>query len=109
MTQVNFRVDEHVKEEADELFGHLGLSLSSAITIFLKQSISHRGIPFLVREAPQGASEASAYCANPALPKTPRNVAALAALAGSWKDTRTTKEIVRDIEGRRTTGRRVDL
>ena len=46
MTQVNFRIDSDVKREADELFDHLGLSLSAAITIFIKRSIAYRGLPF---------------------------------------------------------------
>jgi addiction module RelB/DinJ family antitoxin len=108
MTQVNFRIDEHVKDEADVLFDHLGLSLSAAITIFLRQSISHRGIPFPIREV-QESIDPTAYCANPVPAKRSKNVAALASLAGSWKDSRTTKEIIRDVEGRRTKGRRVDL
>ena len=108
MTQVNFRIDEHVKDEADTLFDHLGLSLSAAITIFLRQSISHRGIPFPICEVKESI-DPTAYSANLVPSKRSKNVAALASLAGSWKDSRTTKEIIRDIEGRRTKGRRVDL
>ena len=109
MTQVNFRIDEHVKDEADVLFDHLGLSLSAAITIFLRQSISHRGIPFPICEVSQESVDPTIYCASPVPSKRSKNVAALASLAGSWKDSRTTKEIIRDVEGRRTKGRRVDL
>lgn len=109
MTQVNFRIDEHVKDEADALFDHLGLSLSAAITIFLRQSISQRGIPFAIREVTKEPIDPAIYCANSVPPKRTKNVADLASLAGSWKDPRTTKEIIRDIERRRTKGRRVDL
>ena len=109
MTQVNFRIDEHVKDEADTLFDHLGLSLSAAITIFLRQSISHRGIPFPICEVSKESIDPMVCCANPVSSKRAKHVAALASLAGSWKDSRTTKEIIRDIEGRRTKGRRVDL
>ena len=56
MTQVNFRIDSDVKREADELFANLGLSLSAAITIFLRQAISHRGLPFAVCENRQPVS-----------------------------------------------------
>ena len=109
MTQVNFRIDEHVKDEADMLFDHLGLSLSAAITIFLRQSISHRGIPFPICEVSKASIDPTIYYENPVPPKRVKNVAALASLAGSWKDSRTTKEILHDIEGHRTQGRRVDL
>lgn len=43
---VTFRLDEQLKKDADELFADLGLSLNSAITIFLKQSVREQRIPF---------------------------------------------------------------
>ena len=52
MAQVNFRIDDNVKQEADELFDNLGVSLSAAITIFLKRSIARRGFPFPIVEEP---------------------------------------------------------
>ncbi len=105
MTQVNFRLDSDVKREADELFDNLGLSLSAAITIFIKQSIAHRGLPFAVCENDSRAVHS---------PLRPRSLdvgrrAALRALAGSWKDTRSAEEIVDDIECHRTRGRKVVL
>lgn len=33
------RIDEHVKKEATELFGLLGLDMSSAINMFLNQCV----------------------------------------------------------------------
>ena len=50
MTQISFRLDDQVKSEAEALFGRLGLSLSTAINVFLRQCIAHRGLPFEVRE-----------------------------------------------------------
>lgn len=46
-TQV--RIDEDVKKQATELFGELGLDISSAINIFLRQSLLQGGLPFDVR------------------------------------------------------------
>ena len=43
---VCMRIDEEVKKKADELFDELGLTLSAAVTIFLKQSIREGGLPF---------------------------------------------------------------
>ena len=105
MTQVNFRIDRDVKREADELFGNLGLSLSAAITIFIKKSIAHRGLPFAVCED----DSHSVYV--PVHPGASAGVrrAALRSLAGSWKDKRSAKEIVDDIERHRTRGRKVEL
>lgn len=49
-TQV--RVDENLKKQATELFLNLGMDMSSAINIFLKQCVLRGGLPFNV-EIPQ--------------------------------------------------------
>ena len=36
---VTFRVDEELKAQADQLFADLGMSLSTAIHVFLRQSV----------------------------------------------------------------------
>ena len=46
MAAINIRVDDDVKQQAEFIFGELGLSTSSAITMFLKQVIRCNGIPF---------------------------------------------------------------
>ena len=50
MAQVNFRIDDRMKSEAEELFSGLGLNMSTAITIFIKQSLNRRGLPFEIRD-----------------------------------------------------------
>ena len=40
-----FRIDEKLKEEATNLYDSLGLSLSSAINIFLRQSVLKKKFP----------------------------------------------------------------
>ena len=42
------RIDEHVKKQATELFGLLGLDMSSAVNMFLNQCILRGGIPFSI-------------------------------------------------------------
>ena len=54
-TNLNVRVDENLKKEAETLFAELGLNLSSAITIFLKSSVDYRGIPFEIRKTERNA------------------------------------------------------
>ena len=44
-------IDSEVKAEAQELFAEFGMDLSTAINIFLKQSIYERSIPFTIRRA----------------------------------------------------------
>lgn len=45
---VSIRVDNEVKEKADKLFNELGMNLSSAINIFLRQAIREQAIPFSI-------------------------------------------------------------
>lgn len=46
---INVRVDENLKKEAEGLFNDLGLNMSSAITMFLKTAVRYDGIPFDIR------------------------------------------------------------
>ena len=46
MASLCIRVDEKVKAEAEKIFSELGMSMSTAITVFLKQSIRCKGLPF---------------------------------------------------------------
>ena len=48
-TNINIRVDSKLKKEAEDLFGDLGLTMSSAITIFLRSAVNNNGIPFEVK------------------------------------------------------------
>lgn len=55
-TTVSFRTDAAVKEAARELFADLGMDMSTAINIFLRQAITENGIPFqITREDPRSA------------------------------------------------------
>ena len=49
-TQV--RIDENLKKQASELFSQLGMDMSGAMNIFLKQCVLRGGLPFSV-ELPQ--------------------------------------------------------
>ncbi len=46
---INIRIEEELKTQSEDLFESLGLSLSAAIKIFLKQSLRESGIPFAVK------------------------------------------------------------
>lgn len=48
MINVNIRVDENVKQEVEVLFEEMGVNMSSAVNMFLRQVIRTRGIPFEV-------------------------------------------------------------
>lgn len=53
-TQV--RIEENLKQQATELFSSLGLDMSSAINVFLRQAVLRGGLPFNV-ELPGYKSE----------------------------------------------------
>jgi len=48
MAQVNIRIDDELKEKGDHLFRELGISFSSAISMFVSQAVRERAIPFQV-------------------------------------------------------------
>ena len=43
---VTIRMDSDLKTQADKLFAELGMSLTTAITIFAKQAVREQKIPF---------------------------------------------------------------
>ena len=45
---VTIRMDKELKQQADELFSDLGMSLSTAFTVFAKQAIREQAIPFTI-------------------------------------------------------------
>lgn len=59
-TNINVRVDSTLKQEAESLFNDLGLTMSSAINMFLRSAISHDGIPFEVRRLTPNAETQAA-------------------------------------------------
>jgi DNA-damage-inducible protein J len=46
MPTIHFRTDEATKSQSSEIFGYLGITMSDAINMFLRQSIIHGGLPF---------------------------------------------------------------
>ena len=48
MSQIAVRVDDQLKKEATALFNELGLDMSTAIKLFLKQSVLTKSIPFKI-------------------------------------------------------------
>ena len=48
-TNLNIRTDKEVKAQAEKIFDALGLNMTTAINIFLRQAIRENGIPFEVK------------------------------------------------------------
>ena len=47
-SNVSFRIDTDVKNQADKLFAQLGLNMTTAFNIFLRQAVREGCIPFPV-------------------------------------------------------------
>ena len=43
---ITIRIDKELKKEADNLFHELGMSFTTAVTIFAKQAVREQRIPF---------------------------------------------------------------
>ena len=48
-TSMSIRLDSEVKEQAQQMFNNLGMDMTTAINIFLRQAIQYQGLPFDVR------------------------------------------------------------
>ena len=46
VTSVSFRIDTDLKNKADALFNDLGLNMTTAFNMFLRQSVREGRIPF---------------------------------------------------------------
>ena len=60
-SQISVRIDTDVKESAQEVLEDIGLSMSAAITVFLKRVSRERRIPFELSADPFYAPENIAY------------------------------------------------
>ena len=48
-TNLYVRIEPELKEQAELVLGQLGIPLSNAVNIFLKQVVMQRGIPFDIK------------------------------------------------------------
>lgn len=48
-TTYTIRLDSDIKRQCEELYGELGMNLTTAINVFLRQSLREGGIPFEVK------------------------------------------------------------
>ena len=75
-TSMTIRMNREVKQEAQEIFSALGMDMTTAINVFLRQAIYFRGFPFEVRldipneDTLAAINEVQQMKKNPALGKT---------------------------------------
>lgn len=48
MSHIQLRIDEKTKREAKKVLDRIGLDMTSAIKVYLKQIAIHQGIPFKI-------------------------------------------------------------
>ena len=58
---LSVRIDPELKAQAENLFADLGMSLTTAITVFFRQAVRENRIPFEIkRDTPTRATAAAA-------------------------------------------------
>ena len=57
MATMNIRVDDALKSQAETLFADLGMNMTTAVNVFLKQAVRVGGIPFELRADPFWSKE----------------------------------------------------
>ena len=57
LASLNVKIDRQVKIEADTIANAMGMTLSTAINIFVRQMVNERAIPFRIQIADMEAGE----------------------------------------------------
>lgn len=57
MANLNIRIDSDLKKQAETIFSDLGITLTAATTMFLKQVVRCNGIPFELKADPFYSAE----------------------------------------------------
>ena len=70
-TNISIRMDSELKAQADALFNELGMNLSTAFNIFVRQSLRERGIPFKITEGTPSKETVSAMLEAERIAKDP--------------------------------------
>jgi len=48
-TNLNIKIDRELKIKADRLFNEMGMNLTTAVNVFVKQAVFERAIPFRIQ------------------------------------------------------------
>ncbi|HWQ74775.1 MAG TPA: type II toxin-antitoxin system RelB/DinJ family antitoxin [Syntrophomonas sp.] len=79
-TNISIRMDIELKKHAEQLFNELGMNMTTAINIFLRQAVRQQRIPFDVAletpnaETLEALAEVERMKKDPTLGKTYKNV-----------------------------------
>ena len=59
MTNLNIKIDRDLKIQADRLFSEMGMNLTTAVNVFIRQAVLERAIPFKIQRDIKAAAVAS--------------------------------------------------
>jgi len=48
VTNLNIKIDRKLKTQADKLFNDMGMNLTTAVNVFVRQAVLERAIPFRI-------------------------------------------------------------
>lgn len=51
VTNLNIKIDRDLKAEADRLFNEMGMNLTTAVNVFVRQAVLERAIPFRINRS----------------------------------------------------------
>ena len=54
-TNLNIRIDRDLKIQADRLFNDMGMNLTTAVNVFVRQAVLERAIPFKIHRGAETA------------------------------------------------------
>ena len=58
-SEIRSRIEPELKDEAQDVLNRVGLNISDAIRLFLRQVVVVKGLPFEIREMPNAATQAA--------------------------------------------------
>ena len=70
-TNFSVRMDSDIKKQCEAMYGELGVNLTTAINVFLRQSLREGGFPFDVRLSNPNAETIAALVESERLLKDP--------------------------------------
>ena len=48
VSNLNIKIDRELKAQADKLFNDMGMNLTTAVNVFVRQAVLERAIPFKI-------------------------------------------------------------
>ncbi|MDR1134619.1 MAG: type II toxin-antitoxin system RelB/DinJ family antitoxin [Clostridiales Family XIII bacterium] len=59
VTNLNIKIDRDLKAQADRLFSDMGMNLTTAVNVFVRQAVLEKAIPFKIYRSVDSAGTAA--------------------------------------------------